>query len=100
MPHEDPPRPAGLSHTESFPMERTMFQYHRARLYGPPHSSRTVATVAMIAAFAAACSRTERAGRSSDSGASAQGTAAKAPCPTNNDSLALPAGFCATVFAD
>ena len=71
-----------------------------AALCGVPCAPRVVATVVIAAACAAACSKTERAGTTSDTAATRQAAAVKAPCPTNSDSLVLPAGFCATVFAD
>ena len=46
----------------------------------------------------AACSKSESARSATDSAATS--AAAPKPCPGNNDGLTLPAGFCATVFAD
>ena len=48
----------------------------RAALYGAIRLPGIVATVVAIAAYATACAKSERTGSSSDSGASAQATAA------------------------
>jgi glucose/arabinose dehydrogenase len=58
------------------------------------HSLGAVATALSLAA----CVKTE--GTGADSVASASSAAASAACPTDNGGITLPAGFCATVFAD
>jgi glucose/arabinose dehydrogenase len=57
----------------------------------------SLAGVATALAFAA-CVKTE--GTGADSTATASSTVASAACPTDNGGITLPAGFCATVFAD
>ena len=56
---------------------------------------------AVAAAFAlAGCVKTEGTQTSADSTASTSSTATSAACPGDNGGITLPAGFCATVFAD
>lgn len=55
------------------------------------------AAVATALAFAA-CVKTE--GTGADSSATGSSTVASTACPTDNGGITLPAGFCATVFAD
>jgi glucose/arabinose dehydrogenase len=56
----------------------------------------------VLAALAAsACQRSERAAGSGDTTAAALGAGdTSAACPVDNGGITLPAGFCATVFAD
>jgi glucose/arabinose dehydrogenase len=61
---------------------------------------RVVYSLAVVATALAltACVKTE--GPGADSVASASSAAVSAVCPTDNGGITLPAGFCATVFAD
>ena len=63
----------------------------------PRRAVHSVAIVATALIFAA-CVKTESPG--ADSTATASSTAATAACPSDNGGITLPAGFCATVFAD
>jgi glucose/arabinose dehydrogenase len=57
----------------------------------------SLAAVAMAFAFSG-CVKTE--GPGADNTATASSTVTSAACPTDNGGITLPAGFCATVFAD
>jgi glucose/arabinose dehydrogenase len=63
----------------------------------PRRAVYSLAAVAMAFAFSG-CVKTE--GPGADNTATASSTAASAACPTDNGGITLPAGFCATVFAD
>ena len=61
--------------------------------------SRFVALAALFPLVAAACAKSDKAPAAAGDSTTAA-TAAPAACPGNNAGLTLPAGFCATVFAD
>ncbi len=63
-----------------------------------PFHSVTSSLALGLALFAGACSSSDKAGAAADSATIAAATANA--CPGDNAGLTLPAGFCATVFAD
>jgi glucose/arabinose dehydrogenase len=60
---------------------------------------RTFASTLLLAAVLAACAKSQPGGQTVETAASA-GTVVPAACTGDNAGLTLPAGFCATVFAD
>ena len=71
-------------------------------MHAPPlHARRTTRTLALMAlTVALACKGDDRAAGGDTSAVVARDTAAARACPGDNGGLTLPAGFCATVFAD
>ncbi|MEP6691673.1 MAG: PQQ-dependent sugar dehydrogenase [Gemmatimonadaceae bacterium] len=58
-------------------------------------------TPLLVAGLAIGCGGSDKSSAATDTAAMAGAAkAAPPPCPGNNDGLTLPAGFCATVFAD
>ncbi len=63
-------------------------------------NARSTALAALFSLAAAGCGKSDKPSDARPSDSAAAATSAAAACPGNNAGLTLPAGFCATIFAD